>query len=137
MNIFHKISKFIDELFVLLFYKSGKGNVSLFLSDRLSFMIPAFSSTNNEIGFHGNWKYREDKYGIMIRIYGDIFNAVNAIFNSFLGTPPVPCEKNIYGYPQVGYYGKDHRGYHLQYYQTKNYVEIVCVSRRKLNITTG
>jgi len=137
MNISEKISNLIEELYVFFFYKSGKGNVSFFLSDRLSFMIPVFSSYNRDIGFHGRWKYREDKYGIIIRIYGDVFNSIDTIFNSFLGMPPVSCDKNIHGYPQVGYYGEGYRGYHLQYFQAENYVEIVCGSKRKPDITTG
>lgn len=130
MMIIEKIKKIFEEIDVILFYKSGEGPVSSFLMEKLNSMIPAFKSPKNDIDINAKWKFREDKHGIIIRIYGVVFKNVNDIFESFLGDPPVSCEKNIFGCPQVGYYGKEHRGYHLQYSQEKKYVEIVCVGRR-------
>ncbi len=92
-------------------------------------MILAFQSPKSDLNIFGKWRYREDEHGIIIRIYDVVFKDIDAIFESFLGDPQVSHEKNIYGYPQAGYYGKDHRGYHLQYYQEKNFVEIVCIGK--------
>ena len=136
MKLIKRVKKIFEEIEVLLFYKTGEGSISSLLMERLISMIPAFQSPKNDLNINGKWKYKEDKHGVIIRIYGVVFKNINSIFESFLGDPPVSYEKNIFGYPQAGYYGKDHRGYHLQYSQEKNFVEIVCVGKRDKAITS-
>lgn len=130
MYLIEKIKNVITEIEFLIFYKTGEGSVSSLLSDKLNSMIPSFRSPKSDLKVSGKWRYREDNHGIIIRIYGVAFKNINTIFESFLGNPPVSGENNIDGFPQVGYYGKNHRGYHLQFYQKKNFVEIVCVGKK-------
>ena len=130
MKLIEYLNNVIEECFILFVYKSGKGNTFPLLKKNLYMMVPAFSTSTSQNDLRGKWRYRHDKHGVIIRIYGNVFNKVNDIFVSVLGPPPVSCEKNTKGYPQVGYYGENHRGYHLQYSQEKKYVEIICVGKK-------
>ena len=126
-----KFWNFLNRLNVIFFYKSGKGDYLNFVFMKLGNMIPKFKDSVSNSTKNGRWKYKEDQYGIVICVFGNLFYEVNALFQDILGPPTAYAEKNTLGYPQAGYYGEKDMKYHLQYSQTKKYVEIVCVGKRQ------
>jgi hypothetical protein len=122
-----KLQEIINDLYVAIFYESKEGDLYLLLSKALKEYIPITESFSQLSPVHVKTKFKKDKHGIIIRVYGNKFFEIDTFLKSKLGKPSSEVDKNNDGFPQAGFYGDIYRGLHLQYYLSERFTEIVCI----------
>ena len=127
MKSLNQLRKIFSDLYVTIFYESMEGDLLILLSNALEEYIPITDSFSQLTPVHAKTKFKKDKHGIILRVYGNKFSEIDTFLKSSLGKPTSEVDKNNDGFPQAGFYGDKYRGLHLQYRLTERFTEIVCM----------